>query len=49
MIPALIANKNNPKVTTVIGNVNITKIGFKTALSIANTTAIIIAEVKSTT
>ena len=41
-------NKNNPKVTIVIGNVRITKIGFTIALSKANTTATIIAEVNVT-
>ena len=45
MITALITNRNNPKVMMVIGKVNITKIGFKIALSNANTMAKIMADV----
>ena len=49
MIAALITNKNKPKVTIVIGSVNMTKIGFKMAFKMANTTATIIADRKLAT
>jgi hypothetical protein len=46
MINALITNKNNPKVSTVIGRVKITKIGLKKTLRSPRTTATIKAVVK---
>ena len=45
MIAALITKRNKPNVMMVIGRVNITKIGFKIALSNANTMAKIMADV----
>ncbi len=42
-------NKNSPNVNTVIGKVKITNIGFKKALSNANTIAKIIADVNPAT
>ena len=45
MIIALIANKNNPKVTIVIGKVKNTKIGFKIAFKIPRIIATIIDDV----
>lgn len=49
MIKALITNKNNPKVTKVIGKVNITKMGLIKILSSPRTTATIKAVVKPAT
>ena len=49
MIKALITNKNNPKVTKVNGNVNITKMGLIKILSSPRTTATIKAVVKPAT
>lgn len=49
IINALMANKNNPNVTMVTGNVNITKIGLINMLSNPKTTATIKAVVKSAT
>ena len=45
IINALITNKNNPRVNTVIGKVRITKIGLTIRLSKDNTIATIIAVV----
>ena len=39
MMSALITNKNNPNVITVIGRVSITKIGLRKVLSSASTKA----------
>lgn len=49
MIHALMTNKNNPSVTIVIGNVRMTRIGFKIAFSNAKTMATIIAPVNPAT
>ena len=49
MMIALIANKNNPKVTTVIGKVKNTKTGLTMAFKIAKTTATIIDDVMFST
>ncbi len=46
---ALMTNKNNPNVTTVIGKVRMIKMGFKMAFKIAKTIATIIAPVKPAT
>ena len=43
IIKALMTNKNNPKVTMVIGKVKITKIGFTIRFKIDSTTATKIA------
>jgi len=42
---ALITKRNNPKVTMVIGNVRMTKIGFTNKFRMDKTTATIIAPV----
>jgi hypothetical protein len=49
IIKALMTKRNNPNVTTVIGSVNIIKIGFKIAFNNAKTMATIIAPVKPAT
>ncbi len=46
---ALMASKNKPNVNTVAGIVNITMIGFTTALRNANTTATMSADVNPST
>lgn len=48
MISALMTNKNNPSVTTVIGSVKIIKIGFTIAFNNPKTIATIMADVKVT-
>ncbi len=45
IINALIINKNNPKVSIVIGNVKMTKTGLTNTFKIAKTTATINAVV----
>lgn len=49
IIPVLINNKNNPKVITVMGKVNNTKIGFTKKLSKPKTIANVRAVVNSST
>jgi hypothetical protein len=49
MINALITKQNNPKVSTVIGRVKITKIGLIKTLRSPRTTATIKAVVKPAT